>query len=86
MEIIDITKQLETKKRLESSDETLTLIADLIKNGDVKEVIGIIKYNEIYYSIFENIQGVGNNLKPKEFKELIVKYIDKVPTQKIGGK
>lgn len=70
--IIDITKKLENKKKLE--DEDLTWIADAIMSGSITEIVGVVKSGNKYFSL---LPPNHDSLTVGEFEEIMSEYIEK---------
>ena len=75
--IIDITKKLENKKKLE--DEDLMWIADAILSGSVTEIVGVVKSGDKYLPL---LPPNRDRLTVAEFEDIMSEYIDKIEFEK----
>ena len=74
--VIDITNQIKDKIRIEQTDKVLLDVAELIKEGYVKELVGIlVDCNGNYYALMPE-----DKVKAKDFKVMLSQYVDKIPT------
>jgi hypothetical protein len=83
--VVDITKKLQNKKQqqqISEYDKDLLDVADLIKDGSVAEIIGVVVdyKGNCYVSMPRN--KYNEQIKASDFKKLIGEYIDKIPTYK----
>jgi len=80
--VIDITERINDKIHIEKTDKWLLDIAELINEGYVKEIVGIlVDCNDRHYALMPD-----DTIKAKDFKTMINGYVDKIPTTKFKSK